>query len=94
MNIFRRSICLALAVMTVALSSCGQADSKTLDDSVDPSLTLDSPSDEEAVQNSGGNDAVIGSPSELCCGSAVKDVMGVGVIYEGGRYLYDYTGSL
>ena len=60
MNIFRRSICLALAVLTVALSSCGQADSKTLDDSVDPSLTLDSPSDEEAVQNSGGKDAVVG----------------------------------
>lgn len=65
MNIFRRSICLALAVMTVALSSCGQADSKTLDDSVDPPLTLDSPSDEEAVQNSGGKDAVVGFTDAL-----------------------------
>lgn len=43
---------------------------------------------------SGGRITALGSPSELCCGSAVKGVMGVGVIYEGGRYLYDYTGSL
>lgn len=43
---------------------------------------------------SGGRITALGSPSELCCGSAVKSVMGVGVIYEGGRYLYDYTGSL